>query len=198
MSAAPASDRDHDLIVTRHAPERQNGAPHILPAGCCCCCCCCCLHTLGGIAGAVVGSVVQMPSHPVYETDPDSPFPYRRDVFEEDQPLVSPVLVYWLMVLLMVFGTVAVTALWNASGGKLQQDLPMLLGLGFFTAVMILPGLQLLASLFAVIVVAVFYPERSYALRRVARITLYCFAGSVIGLLLMAGCLGVLYVGSQL
>src|SRR5262249_56953820 len=99
--AMPANSAEPAL--TRHPPEHgRGGAPEILPAGCCCCCCCCCLHTLGGIGGAVLGSALPMQSRPVYESDPDSPFPYRRDVFEEDQPLIPPVLLYWLIVALAV------------------------------------------------------------------------------------------------
>src|SRR5215212_6768683 len=113
MPANPA-----EPAITRHPPEHGlGGAPEILPAGCCCCCCCCCcLHTLGGIGGAVLGSALPMQRRPAYESDPDSPFPYRRDVFEEDQPLVPPVLLYWLTVALAVFATVGVTALMSGMG----------------------------------------------------------------------------------
>src|SRR3954454_14323841 len=97
------------LSITSHPPEHgRRAAPEILPAGCCCCCCCC-LHTLGGIGGAVMGSSLPMRQRPVYESDPASPFPYRRDVFEEDQPMIPPVLLYWLMVALTVILTVAAT-----------------------------------------------------------------------------------------
>jgi hypothetical protein len=187
--------RDPELTIIRHAPERGKGAaPQILPAGCCCCCCCC-LHTMGGIAGAIVGSATRMESRPVYETDPDSPFPFRRDVFEEDVPLISPVLLYWLAVALAVFVTVGVTAL-MIGGGPGMNDPFSLLAAGFFVAVMLLPGLQLIASLVAVVLVAIFYPERGYSLRRLSRITLYCFGGALVGTLLMGGCLGVLYVAN--
>jgi len=182
-----------ELSVTRHAPERAGGAPAVAPAGCCCCCCCC-LHTIGGIAGAIVGSSTQLPSQPVYESDPDSPFPFRRDVFEEDQPLVSPVLVYWLLLALAICATVAITALMAVTGGRQDplEELFEVSAAGLFVSVMILPGLQLIASLLAVVVVAIFYPERAYSLRRLGRITLYCLAGAALGTLFMAGCLGIL------
>lgn len=181
--------------LTRHPPEHgRGGAPEILPAGCCCCCCCCCLHTLGGIGGAVLGSALPMQSRPVYESDPDSPFPYRRDVFEEDQPLIPPVLLYWLMVALTVMLTVVATPFFLMSRGGGPRNPLDSVAAGLFIAVMILPGLQLVASLFAVIAVAIFYPERGYSLRRLGKITLYSFAGMALGLLLMGGCLAVIYL----
>jgi len=196
MPAEPAPRPE--LSVTRHAPERGGGPPAVAPAGCCCCCCCC-LHTIGGIAGAIVGSSTQLPSRPVYETDPDSPFPFRRDVFEEDQPLVSPVLVYWMLLALAICATVSITVLINGTSGMRDplDELFEMFAAGLFLSVMILPGLQLIASLVAVVVVAIFYPERSYALRRLGRITLYCLAGAALGTLLMAGCLGILVAASK-
>jgi hypothetical protein len=181
------------LEVTRHPPEHgARAAPDVVPAGCCCCCCCCCLHTLGGIGGAVLGSTMRIETNPLRTYDPESPFPYRRDVFEEDQPLIAPTLLYWLLVALMVAGTCAVTFL---SSGTANPETTLMIGL--FIAVMILPGLQLGASLLAVIVVALFYPERSYSLRRIGKITLWSFAGTALGLLLMGGCLGALYLASK-
>jgi hypothetical protein len=189
-----AADRPDEVTLTCHAPERgRGGAPAILPAGCCCCCCC--LHTLGGITGAVIGSATQMPSRPAYDPDPDAPFPYRRDVFEEDQPLLSPALLYWLMVALAVVATVGVTPFVAGSGAAdIMDDLAG----GLFVAIMFLPALQMAASLLAVIVVAIFYPERGYALRRLGRITIFWFAGTALGMLLMGGCLVVLGLTSGL
>jgi hypothetical protein len=181
--------------LTRHPPEHGSaGAPETLPAGCCCCCCCCCcLHTLGGIGGAVLGSTLPMQRRPVYESDPDSPFPYRRDVFEEDQPIIPPVLLYWLMVALTVVLTVAATPFLFTGPGGPSNPLDAV-PIGLFIALMILPGLQLIASLFAVLAVAIFYPERNYALRRLGKITLWSFAGTSLGLLLMGGCVAVIFL----
>jgi hypothetical protein len=191
-----APDRPDEVTLTRHAPERGRGAPEILPAGCCCCCCC--LHTIGGITGAVIGSATGMPSRPAYDSDPDAPFPYRRDVFEEDQPLLSPVLLYWLMVALAVVATIGAAPFvsgWGGGGGgnNVMDDLAG----GLFMAIMFLPALQLVASFLAVILVAVFYPERGYALRRLGRITIFWFAGTALGMLLMGGCLLVLGLTSM-
>jgi hypothetical protein len=179
--------------VTRHPPEHGgHTTPDVLPAGCCCCCCCCCLHTLGGLGGAIMGSSMRIDTSPARSLDPDSPFPYRRDVFEEDLPLIPPTLLYWLMVALTVIGTCILT--FALSGGN---DPTMLLA-GVFISVMVLPGLQLTASLLSVIVIGLFYPERSYSLRRVGKITLWSFVGMALGLLLMGGCLGALYIATKL
>ncbi len=190
-SAVPACEAA-PLVVTRHPPEHAaHTPPDILPAACCCCCCCCCLHTLGGIGGAVLGSTMRIDTSPGRVYDPNSPFPYRRDVFEEDQPLIPPVLLYWLMVALTVAGTCVATYGYDGFRN------PEMLLAGLFIAVMVLPGLQLVASLLTLVVVALFYPERSYSLRRVGKITLWSFAGTSLGMLIMGGCLGALYLASK-
>src|SRR5262249_15006888 len=104
---------------------------------------------------------------------------------------VSPVLLYWLLVGLAVIVTVGVVAV--TSGAQALNNPADLLAAGFFVSVMLLPGLQLIASLVALVVVAIFYPERGYALRRLGRITLYCFFGTLLGVMLMGGCLGALF-----
>jgi hypothetical protein len=181
--------------VTAHPPERaRRGAPVILPCGCCCCCCCC-LHTVGGLAGGVVGSVLRVrPRHrPV---DPDFPFPFRRDELDEEGPTFSPALLYWLLVSFLM----AVTAVWyylaEATRGPLAGD-PQNLLLGLLIAVMILPGLQAGASVLATLGIALFYGEKVTPLMRVGKITLWSFVGTLVGLLLMGGCCGVLYLGDR-
>jgi hypothetical protein len=197
MNPAEPLAQNSPLRVTRHPPEHGlASAPAVLPAGCCCCCCCCCLHTLGGLGGAALGSTAQIRTAPARMLDPDSPFPYRRDVFEEDQPLIPPVLLYWLMVLLTVGGLVGGIFAYSAATSPSGPD-PGALFVGLFIAVMVLPGLQLIASLLAFLVVVVFYPERSYSLRRIGKITLWSFAGTALGLLLMGGCVGILYVATK-
>lgn len=185
-----------DITVTRHPPEHGGSLPpDIVPAGCCCCCCCCCcLHTLGGIGGAVLGSSTRIETQPVRNTDPDAPFPYRLDAFEEDQPLIPPVLLYWLMVGLTVVATILATPFLFGGPGFTGPDAFFA---GGFVALMLLPGLQIIASILAFLVVAIFYPERGYALRRLGRITLWSFAGTMLGLLLMGGCLGVILLAGK-
>src|SRR5262245_14305707 len=99
---------DSPLDITRHPPEHgPGGTPEVLPAGCCCCCCCC-LHTLGGLIGAVTGSV-SLIEPPPKRMDPDSPFPFRRDEFEDEGPVLPATALYWLLVLFLV----GVTCVWT-------------------------------------------------------------------------------------
>jgi ABC-type Fe3+ transport system permease subunit len=182
--------------VTAHPPERaRRGAPVILPCGCCCCCCCC-LHTIGGLVGGVAGSVLQIRPRP-RPVDPDFPFPFRRDELDEEAPAFSPALLYWLLVSFLT----AVTVVWYylssaASRGPLRGDATELL-IGLLVAVMILPGLQLGASVLAVLAIAVFYGEKVTPLLRVGKITLWSVVGTLVGLFLMFGFCGVLYLGNK-
>jgi hypothetical protein len=189
-----SSQKANPVRVTAHPPERaRRGAPVILPCGCCCCCCCC-LHTIGGLVGGVVGSVAQIRPHP-RPVDPDFPFPYRRDELDEEAPAFPPALLYWLLVSFLV----AVTAVWyylssSGSHGPLSGN-PQELLIGLFIAVMILPGLQVGASVLAVLGIALFYGDKTVPLIRVGKITLWSFVGTIAGLVLMGGCLGALSLG---
>ena len=165
----------------------------MLPAGCCCCCCCC-LHTIGGIAARSSARRCRCGSRPVYESDPDSPFPYRRDVFEEDQPLVPPVLLYWLLVALAVVATaVAAPFVYGGTGpGARERDPPM----GCVHRRHDPAGLQLVASLLAVVSSpssirtrlrpAAHRPHHDLLVRRHGA-----------GMLLMGGCWAVLMLSSR-
>jgi hypothetical protein len=145
----------------------------------------------------VVGSVTQVRPQPK-PVDPDFPFPYRRDELDEEGPTFPATLLYWLLVSFLI----AVTAVWyylSSSGGRrgpLNGD-PSELLIGLFIAVMILPALQVGASVLATLAIALFYGEKATPLMRVGKITLWSFVGTLAGLLLMGGCLGVLYVGNR-
>jgi hypothetical protein len=178
-----------ETTIQRHEPERAaSRADAVAPAGCCCCCCCCCLHTVGGIIGGVMGSVKDVPPTRAVrfnDDDDEPPIPFRRDAFEdENSPLPVPLL-YWLLVLFLGAVTAAVTYL-NDPRGE-----PGTLVLGAILAIMVLPALQLGASLLTTIIVLIFYPDKSFPLRRIGWITLYSFLGTMIGVTMMAGCCGV-------
>jgi hypothetical protein len=187
----PSAPREGPLVtITRHPPEHGNAAtPEVLPAGCCCCCCCC-LHTLGGLIGAITGSVMHVAPTPV-RMDPDAPFPFRRDEFEDEGPVLPVTALYWLLVLFLM----SVTAVWY----YIQQGAtnPEALFLGLLIAFMILPALQLGASLLSLLAVALFYPTQSVPLRRVGKITLWSFVGTLIGVALMGGCCGIITLSSR-
>jgi hypothetical protein len=161
------------IHVEVHPPERRRGAPVTLPSGCCCCCCCC-LHTLGGLIGGLVGTTqtINPPPRPV---DPNFPFPFRRDELEEGGPIFPVAILYWLLV---CFG-VGITMLWMFLFEGARPDRAFMEG--GFVAILILPGIQLGASLVALIGVLLFYADRTAALMRLARITLWSVVGALIG-----------------
>lgn len=53
MAAGP--DRGRAVAIEVHPAERGAAWRGHLYGGCGCSCCCCCLHTIGGVAGAVMG-----------------------------------------------------------------------------------------------------------------------------------------------
>jgi hypothetical protein len=176
------------VTVTAHPPERaRRGGSVVLPCGCCCCCCCC-LHTIGGLVGGVVGSVQNVEKAPRRVLDPDFPFPYRRDEFEEEGTFPAGLL-YWLLVLLLMAATAVYFFL--QQGARDPNDLL----LGLLVALMILPGLQLGASALSAAAVGFFYADKRPAFARVGKITLWSFVGTLAGLALMAGCFGILTLG---
>ena len=57
--------------------------------------------------------------------------------------------------------------------------------IGGLIALFCLPAIQLVASLLAVLVAAIFYTDKASALIRVGKITLWCFVGTTVGVLIM-------------
>jgi hypothetical protein len=147
---------------------------------------------VGSLVGAVTGSISPIEARPMRMTDPDSPFPFRRDVFEDEGPVLPATALYWLLVVFLV----GVTCVWTYVAQGANQ--PEALGLGLIVALMILPALQLGASLLSFVAVVIFYPARATPLKRVGKITLWSFAGTLLGIVLMAGCCGVLSVATGL
>jgi hypothetical protein len=161
----------------------------VLPCGCCCCCCCC-LHTIGGLIGGIAGSLsrIDRPRRPL---DPDFPFPFRRDEMEDEVTFPAGVL-YWLLVSFLSAAT-AVGYYWNEGAAR-----PDDLFIGLLVAVFFLPAIQLGASLLALIGVAVFYTEKTVALIRIGKITLWSFVGTIAGIMLMGGCCGLFALGGRM
>lgn len=175
------------VAVTAHPPERaRGGGSVVLPCGCCCCCCC--LHTIGGLVGGIVGSVQAVAKAPRRVQDPDFPFPYRLDEFEEEGTFPAGIL-YWLLVSLLM-AAVAVRY-FLAEGSRDPNDLLI----GLLIGLMVLPGLQLGASVLAFAAVGLFYADKRPAFARVGKITLWSFVGTLAGIALMAGCFGVFTLG---
>jgi hypothetical protein len=180
-----------EVIVTVHPPERRHRGGVVVPSCACCSCCCCCLHTIGGLVGAVMGSVQKIPESvapPPQELD--SPYLQRRDEIEEEN-LLPPQLVYWFTVLVMICATSGVYFLLD---GPTTRPVEGLLS-GAMVALMILPALQLGASLLAAMILLLFSPNVSHSMRRLGRITLWSFVGTLIGCAAMGGCCGVMWIG---
>lgn len=175
--------RTPPVELFKHPPERGKGGCVVLPCGCCCCCCCC-LHSVGSLVGGPAGSAqkIDPPPRPV---DPDFPFPYRRDEIEQEGPIVPAGVLYWLLV---CFGLGLVAAYYVIVEAHRRLDdwfIGMLVGLFF------LPAVQLGASLVAWLVILIFYADRTAALMRLGRITVWSFVGALIGSALMfVGCGG--------
>jgi hypothetical protein len=182
MSARPEQRRPPSVRLTAHPPERRRrGSIVLLQAGCCCCCCCCCLHSVGGLVGGIIGSRKYV--EPYLEPNPDltSPFPFRRDQ-EQAISFLPATGLYWALVVSLV-GVCGVAGGGVLPGMSLQPD-SLLIGL--LIAFLVLPGIQLAASLLAFIGVALFASEKRTALRRIGKITLWSFLGSVFGTIAMA------------
>jgi hypothetical protein len=119
--------------------------------------------------------------------DPSFPFPFRRDELEQDEATFPVAIIYWMLVLFLV-AVVSLYYLFTArSSGVLD---PTDLFLGALIALFCLPVLQVVASLLALIVAAVFYADKATALIRVGKITLWSFVGTMIGILIMVGLCG--------
>jgi hypothetical protein len=171
------------IRVTVHPPERRRRHSSVVAAqACCCCCCCCCLHTIGGLIGGLVGSLLRVrPSPPpVREPAEGSPFPFRRDELEPTFTL-SPALVYWVLFSLLSMGTFLYFVTAHGGGND-----PIWAGIG---TVLVMPGIQLGASLLALLVVALcpaaLVPDKPAAVVRIGKISLWAFVGGLVGMGLM-------------
>src|SRR4051812_36834120 len=119
MSPPPANSAP--LSIQAHPPEHGAPAGAGAPPAGCCCCCCCCLHAIGGIVGAVSGSVSAITPRPEPMEDEDSPFPFRRDLIQDEGPVIPATLLYWMLVSFLVGVTAVVT--YVNGGAKDPNDL---------------------------------------------------------------------------
>ena len=151
---------------TRHPPERRRSGSIVLAmGGGCACTCCCCLHTLGAIAGAIVGSALPLspPKQERYENAPEKPSPKVAAIFWALSGLVS----------LGVLGYYAV------SGGAGPGD--NLLGAGVILLLVGIPGAFLAAALVTAIVIPLAYQDVGLAFRRLGYIFGLALAGFALG-----------------
>src|SRR5262249_6166142 len=144
----PLHDPGASINFTAHPPERRRRRSSVIAAqACCCCCCCCCLHAVGGLVGALVGTLVRVQPSP-RQIDPDAELPFRRD--EEDPVFVLPVsIVYWSVFSLVSLVSFGVSAYNSGSGGVPSNNDLILAGI---IILLFLPLVQLGASVLALIV----------------------------------------------
>ena len=152
------------IRVESHPPERRKRSTVLLAHGCCCCCC---LHTVGGIAGSIYGSINRRgPALPV----DGGPVPkMTAEIYEARRFAVK---IYWL--------ALSVILLLAAGVGTLIDPKEPVVTL--FVLVFFLPAGQLLASLVTLIAIQIRPPLRkSESLSRLGRITLFGFLGALAG-----------------
>ncbi len=128
-----------------------------------------------------MGSLKPLNLPPRESTDPDFPFPYRRDELDEEGAVLPAAILYWMLVALLL--GIGAAGYYFAGNVKRPDDLLAILLL----AVMFLPVPQLISSILSAIAVLLFYTDRRTALARIGSITLYSFVGTMIGLGLL-GC----------
>jgi hypothetical protein len=185
----PSPNATTEIQVTAHAPERGKRSASVTAACGCCCCCCCCLHSIGGLVGAITGSLLTVRPRP-RPVDPSFPFPFRRDELDQDEGTFPIAIIYWLLVLLLIAAVSVYYFLTARTSGVLD---PSDLFLGALIALFCLPALQLGASMLTLIA-ALFYMDKVTALIRVGKITLWSLVGTVVGILIMVAMCGGMYV----
>ena len=158
------------MKLVAHPPERRRRATTLLSAGCgCCCCCCCCVHSIGGLAGAIYGSLRR-----------DKPDPETLDTEEKIRREAETaaahryaVQVYWLVLTILGALTIAVCLLVEPR----EPILGPALILGF------LPAGQIAASVISAVVIRLRNPpRRDLCYARIARITGFVFIWSILGI----------------
>lgn len=157
------------IEIERQLPERGERGVTAAPAGqCCCCCCCCCLHSLGGAIGALSAR-----SKPV-----DSKLPVSAIDRRPLEPRHTASGLYWAIVAI-VSGLVSAYLV----AFEREEIHPSKV---WFMVVLLLPAVQLVASIIAALVLAGSRRVgKEQRLNHLMRITVRAFLGALIGGLLM-------------
>jgi len=152
------------FLFQPHPPERKRRSTTLMVHGCCCCC----LHSAGGIAGSIWGSLRRNAPSPDSLTTPEA-------VRQEDELKTAhrlAVKVYWLVFTICSFLAIVVTSLINREDAIVGAVLTLLS----------LPAVQLLASAVTLVWIQIKPPVRKReCLRRLGKISLYGFVGGLIG-----------------
>jgi hypothetical protein len=157
------------IIIERQLPERGDRGVAAAPAGQCCCCCCCCLHTVGSVAGALSARPVPVAPEQIPTSAIDGP---------TQLPKYSATGLYWAMSAILSGLTIGYFY-------GLERDHVRTGEIAVMMAVLF-PGVQLVASVIAVIAIASSKrPGKHLRLRHLGKITLRAFLGAVVGTLIM-------------
>ena len=159
-------EQNKPFVLFRARPgERKRRSTVLLVHGCCCCCC---LHSVGGVAGSIWGSLRRRAPDPDTLTTPEA-------VRQEDELRTAhrtAVKAYWLVFTIVTFVTTVVTTIVNRREALL----------GALLTLLSLPALQLLASGITLIWIQTHPPVRKLeCLGRLGKISLYGFLGALIG-----------------
>jgi hypothetical protein len=171
-----------DLHV--HPPERRRARTVALPCGCCCCCCC--LHSIGGLIGALIGTFIP-------GRRPPEPYPppgyYGEQYVPPPVPRRSSALpaagLYWIilaMLTMLVFLVSCVGYAHELAGPGIFDGV----GAGLLILAIFLPGVQIVASLIAMLAAALTDTQNAAArLWTIGKITLGTLLGTGVGIGIM-------------
>lgn len=159
------------VTFERLPPERRIAAPSAASAGSCCCCCCCCLHTVGSLIGALTAKAPKPPAE----------LPTAVAGSDRADPSFKVTKQYWATMLVLCTIGLPLFAFSQGAG----SDAFSIEGWLFICAI-VLPGIQLLASLVVVIRNSFSKrPGRRERMRHLGSITGRAFVGAMIGTLVM-------------
>lgn len=165
--------RPNEITVQVHPPERGR-PPAVVAPCCCCCCCCCCLHSVGGIVGAAIPSVMTT----------------GRAGAGAYWLTLAVVTALGLMAGALSFLSMDSSGEWM--GGAVIEAVVLLL---------VMPGVQLAAAVIALGVVGLgpseWFRDRAACLAAVGKITLGTVVGTVVGLVVMGVPVLFLYLANR-
>jgi hypothetical protein len=170
------------IVLRSHPPERLVRALARGEVAACCCCCCCCLHSVGGLAGAIVGTFYPGESSAAGGKPPVAKL---RDDEIDGPSRAMPSRsgagrLYWTSTL----GVSALVCLWATGLARQGGDW---LGVSLFLLALFLPVVQLAGSFVALLIVP-FHPALRAdlaVLKRLGRITAWTIVGAAIGIIVM-------------
>ena len=188
-------DTPDDLMI-RHPSERGRTSQRSVVVYACCSCCCC-LHTLGSLAGALMGGgFKRTATDPGF--DPERRIPMVHWLFDR---LPRTQWIFWTSVVGVVFTTVAALSLLFGSGGLTGGGPGLTEGLvvSLFSLALGGPLVPVVAWVISLIRLAFVTKDQqaSEEFWMLHRMLLWSFAGTVAGLLVMGMILLMFMAGAR-